>query len=305
MFTDSAYTASENEHVFVDFSEREYKMRMEALTMSFFLRHMMHNLWHGGFSLFPEKLVTHAVSTRLGGVSKAPYDSLNLALHVGDDPVAVLRNRELFANSLYLRAKDIVTPEQVHGDRVLRVTEAERGRGSCSYEDAIPQTDALVTNVPELPLMLCFADCVPILFVDPENHAVGIAHGGWKGTMKKIARKTLEAMQQEFGTDPKDCLVGIGPSIGPCCYEVGENVQEECRNAFPEHWEKLLLQGENGKLHLDLWAANRLQLQDAGVPEQHVDCAEECTCCKHNWFYSYRSDGATGRIAAIIALRKH
>ena len=274
--------------------------------MSFFLKHMMNNLWHGGFSLFPENLVTHAISTRLGGVSKAPYDSLNLGLHVGDDVSAVLRNRELFANSLHLRAKDIVTPEQVHGNRILRVTEEERGRGSDSYADAIPQADALITNVPGLPLMLCFADCVPVLFVDTEKLAVGIAHGGWKGTLQKIARKTLEAMQQEFGTEPEDCLVGIGPSIGPCCYEVGENVQEECRKAFPEHWRELLVQGEDGKTRLDLWKANRLQLQEAGVPEQNVDCAGECTYCKHNWFYSYRADGGTtGRIAAIIALKEY
>ena len=274
--------------------------------MSFFLKHMTNNLWHGEFSSFPENVAVHAISARLGGVSGKPYDSLNLALHVGDEPGDVLKNRELFANSLHLRAKDIITPEQVHGDRVLRVTEEDRGRGSGSYADAIPQTDALITNVPGLPLMLCFADCVPILFVDPEKNAVGIAHGGWKGTMQKIAQKTLLAMQREFGTDPRDCLAGIGPSIGPCCYEVGGEVREACRNAFPDVWQKLLIQGEDGKTRLDLWQANRLQLLEAGMPEENVECAEECTCCKHNWFYSYRADGGTtGRIGALIALREY
>ncbi len=274
--------------------------------MSFFLKHMMDNLWHGKFSSFPEKEVVHAVSARLGGVSKAPCESLNLALHVGDDPEAVLRNRELFANSLHLRAKDIVTPQQVHGDRILRVTEAERGRGSQSYEDAIPDTDALITNVPGLPLMLCFADCVPVLFVDTENSAVGIAHAGWKGTMQNIAGKTLAAMEREFGTAPESCLVGIAPSIGPCCYEVGDNVGEECRKAFPNDWQELLVSAEDGTKHLDLWKANLLQLQAAGIPGKNIDVAEECTCCKHNWFYSYRADGgATGRIAAVIALREY
>ncbi|MBR6266787.1 MAG: peptidoglycan editing factor PgeF [Selenomonadaceae bacterium] len=274
--------------------------------MSFFLKHMANNLWQGRFSIFPEDAVTHAVSARLGGVSKAPCDSLNLALHVGDSSEDVCRNRDIFAGSLHLRAKDITTPEQVHGDFIFRVTEKDRGRGSRAYDDSIPRTDALITNVRGLPILLCFADCVPVLFFDPENLAVGIAHAGWKGTMLKIGQKTLAAMGREFGTKPESCLVGIGPSIGPCCYEIGENVQEECRKAFPNAWKELLLPGEDESVRLDLWQANRLQLLEAGVPEQNVDCAEECTCCKHNWFFSYRADGGkTGRIGAVIALKEY
>ncbi len=272
--------------------------------MSYFLKHMAGNLWHGRFGIFPEELVTHAISTRLAGISQKPYDSLNLALHVGDRSEDVLQNREIFMNSLHLKAADIVTPQQVHGDRILRVTEAERGRGSMDYESAIPDTDALITDVPGLPLMLCFADCTPILFVDPEHEAIGIAHGGWKGTMKKIGQKTLQAMEQEFGTDPSQCLAGIGPSIGPCCYEVGEDVQKACREAFPEDAEKLLSRQQDGSIHLDLWAANRLQLLQAGMKSGNIECAEECTCCRHSWYFSYRADGGTtGRIAAMLALR--
>ena len=115
--------------------------------MSFFLKHMANNLWQGRFSIFPEDAVTHAVSARLGGVSKVPYDSLNLALHVGDSSEDVCRNRDIFAGSLHLRSRDITTPEQVHGDFVFRVTEKDRGRGSRAYDDSIPRTDALITNV--------------------------------------------------------------------------------------------------------------------------------------------------------------
>ena len=274
--------------------------------MSFFLKHMANNLWHGKFSLLPDDLVLHAVSARLGGVSKAPFASLNLGLHVGDDTAAVQRNRELFAGSLGLRAKDIVTPEQVHGTVVQRVGEAQRGRGSMSYEDAIPGVDALITDEPGLPLMLCFADCVPLFFLDPDRPAVGIAHGGWKGTLGRIAQKTVEAMEREFATKPEHCLAAIGPSIGPCCYEVGESVQEECKKAFPEDWPKLLCTQADGSVHLDLWEANRLQLLAAGLDAAQIDCAEECTCCKSNWFYSYRAEGGTtGRIGAMIALRKY
>ncbi|MBR0285336.1 MAG: peptidoglycan editing factor PgeF [Selenomonadaceae bacterium] len=274
--------------------------------MSFFLKHMADNLWHGKFGLFPEDIVSHAVSTRMGGVSKAPYSSLNLGLHVGDSAEDVRRNREIFANSLNFKAEDIVTPEQVHGTEVLRVTEELKGRGSRDYGDAIPGTDALITDVPGIPLLLCFADCTPILFVDPEHHAIGIAHGGWKGTVKQIARKTLEAMEREFGTEPEKCLAGIGPSIGPCCYEVGEDVQTACREAFPEDWQRLLAGQKNGKPHFDLWEANRLQLLQAGMEASNIDCAAECTCCRHGWYFSYRADGGTtGRIGAMIGLREY
>lgn len=274
--------------------------------MSYFLRRK-ENLWHGKFSTFPEELIVHAISTRLGGVSKSPFDSLNLALHVGDNPEDVLSNRKIFAQSLGLNAEDIVTPNQVHGENIFRVEKNHRGRGSLNYNDAIPETDALITDVPNLPLMLCFADCVPIMFVDVENRAAGIAHGGWKGTMKKIAAKTFRAMQENFGTQAENCLVGIGASIGPCCYEVGDEVFQTCKEVFPAHVEKLIT-NRDGKIFLDLWQANKIQLQEVGLPEKNIDVAGECTCCNHNWYFSYRAARKnnfpeTGRIAALIALK--
>ena len=274
--------------------------------MSYLLRQVRPNFWNGIFSSFPEDVVKHAVSTRLGGVSKPPFDSLNLALHVGDSPQDVINNRKRFALSLDLNAEDIVTPNQVHGDRVLRVDENYRGRGALNYEDAIEGTDALITNTPNLPLMLCFADCVPVMFVDVDNQAIGIAHAGWKGTMSKIAAKTLMAMTDEFGTDPRACLAGIAPSIGPCCYEVGENVIEACKKAFPNHADKLII-NRDGKTYCDLWQANLIQLLEAGMSEENIDVARECTCCKSSWYFSYRAAHSaglpeTGRIAALISL---
>lgn len=275
--------------------------------MSYFLRRNEQNLWHGKFSAFPEDLVVHAVSTRIGGVSKPPFDGLNLALHVGDNPADVLANRKKFIRSLGFNTEDIVTPNQVHGEKIFRVEEEHRGLGSLNYSDAIPETDSLITNVPELPLMLCFADCVPIFFVDTENFAVGLAHAGWKGTLKKIASKTFLAMKENFGTRAKNCLVGIAPSIGPCCYEIGEEVRETCKKIFPEHTEKLLAE-RDGKFFLNLWAANKIQLLEAGLPEENIDVAGECTCCKSSWYFSYRAArknnfDETGRIAAVIALK--
>lgn len=275
--------------------------------MSYFIKRTENNLWHGKFSTFPEDLVTHAVSTRLGGVSRPPFDSLNLALHVGDEPANVIANRKRFAQSLGFGLSDIVTPNQVHGVEIFRVDENYRGCGCANYADAIPETDALITNVAELPLMLCFADCVPIFFVDVKNCAVGLAHGGWKGTLKKIAAKTLRKMGDEFGTRAEDCLIGIAPSIGPCCYEIGGEVVDKCKAAFPANHGELLIE-RDGKIFLDLWQANVVQLLEVGVPEENIDVAGECTCCQNHWYFSYRAAqknnlDRTGRIAALIALK--
>lgn len=279
--------------------------RRGDVSVSYFLQHKQKNLWHGKFSLFPENLAVHAISTRQAGASGKPYDFLNLAFHVGDDAEAVWKNRVIFANSLGLKAEDIVSPQQVHGSKVARVTEEHRGMGAMTYETALEGTDALITDEPGLPLMLCFADCTPVLFLDPEHGAVGLAHAGWKGTMEKIAQKTLEAMEREFGTDPAECLAGIGPSIGPCCYEVGQEVEEACRKAFPEKVDRILVQ-KDGKKHLDLWAANRLSLLEAGMLPKNIESAEQCTACENPWYFSHRaSGGKTGRIAALIALQKY
>ena len=276
--------------------------------MSYLLRKTEQNLFHGKFSTFPEDLVTHAISTRIGGFSDKPFDSLNLALHVNDDSEKVLANRKKFAQSLGFKLEDIVTPNQIHGEKIFRVEEVHRGRGSQNYDDSIKETDALITDVKNLPLMLCFADCVPIMFVDVENFAVGIAHGGWKGTLKKIAAKTFMSMKENFGTTAENCLVGIGPSIGACCYEVGENVVETCAEVFPNNIDELII-NRDGKKFLDLWTANKIQLMEVGIPAQNIDVAAECTCCNSNWYFSYRDARKnnfheTGRIAALIALKE-
>ena len=275
--------------------------------MSYFLKRTENNLWHGKFSTFPDELVTHAVSTRQGGVSRAPFAGLNLALHVGDESANVLANRKKFVQSLGFKLTDIVTPNQVHGEKIFRVDENHRGCGSTNYAESIPETYALITDTPELPLMLCFADCVPIFFVDVDNRAIGLAHGGWRGTFQKIAAKTLLKMHDEFGTRPENCLIGIAPSIGACCYEVGGDVPDKCNQNFPAHVEELLIE-RNGKIFLDLWRANVVQLLEVGALAENIDVAGECTCCNDGWYFSYRSAhkknfDRTGRIAALIALK--
>jgi YfiH family protein len=147
--------------------------------------------------------------------------------------------------------------------------------------------------------MLRFADCVPILLYDPEHHAIGIAHAGWRGTVAQVLTNTVNAMTETFGTEPRSLRACIGPSIGPCCYEIGSDVQAQVERAFPEH-SRLLLTA-NGKLHLDLWQANALQLRALGV--KHIQVAGVCTAEHTHDFYSWRRENAkTGRFAALIAL---
>lgn len=271
--------------------------------MSFYLEKTGNNIWQGRFSLFPTDVAVHGISTRLGGQSAAPYASLDLALHVGDAPESVWQNRQRFCAALGLDARRICTPEQVHGNRVLRVGRKDAGRGSRVYSDSIAATDALITDEPGLPLLLCFADCTPILLLDPVHRAVGIAHGGWKGTVQKIAAGTVQAMQAAFGTRPAEVLVGIGPAIGPCCYEVGDEVAAQFAAAFPGATE--LLPVVEGHTHLDLWQANQYQLEQVGVKPEHIDRADTCTACNSELFFSYRADGGrTGRIGAVIALKE-
>lgn len=273
--------------------------------MSFVLEHMRNNIWRGKFSSLDEKYCIHGLSARLGGVSKESYDSLNMALHVGDDPVAVWENRCRFIRALGLNAEKLVTPEQIHGSQIMRVDRRDAGRGAREYSESVPKTDALITNEPGLPLLLCFADCTPVLFLDLESKAVGIAHAGWKGTAGKIAQKTVMAMTKEFGTKPEKVLVAIGPAIGSCCYEVGDEVAAEFRKAFPCHTEQILSEIQ-GRHHLNLWEANRLQLMDIGVKSANIELADTCTACNHQWFFSYRADsGRTGRMAAVIALNEY
>ena len=160
----------------------------------------------------------------------------------------------------------------------------------------------MVTNDSGVALMLCYADCVPVLLYDPVHHAMGLIHAGWRGTVGRIGMKTLAYMGEEFGTRPADVLSGIGPSICADCYVVGEDVAAQFRSAFSDDADKIVL-NRGGELHLDLWEANRIQLEEAGVPPQQIDCAGTCTSCDHTWFYSYRAAGGrTGRMAAVMEL---
>lgn len=234
----------------------------------------------------------HAVTTRHGGVSPAPFDSLNLSAHVGDDAAHVQENLNRLHRALGLERSATVDASQAQADQVAIVTENERGT-------RIKGVDGLITNIRGIPLMLRFADCVPILLYDPVHAAIGIAHAGWRGTVAKVLSNTVRTMGETFQTGPQDLIVCIGPSIGPCCYEIGADVESKVQAAYPDTYPLLL--SNNGSTHLNLWQANAVQLQALGV--EQIEIGGVCTSDHTDDFYSWRREHAnTGRFAALIAL---
>ena len=237
--------------------------------------------------------LVHAVFTRLGGVSQGPFATLNVSHAVADEPEAVAENLRRVYASLSLGAGQVVTTRQVHGNRVAAVSGSDAG-------NVLANTDGLLTATPGLALLLRFADCQPVLLYDPEHHALGLAHAGWRGVAQGIALRLVEAMQEAFDTQPAALLAGLGPAIGPCCYTVGHEVAAAMGYALP-HWKRAMRpEGEDG-WRLDLGAANAQLLAAAGVMQ--IEQSGICTACRNDEFFSHRADGGrTGRFAVVAYL---
>lgn len=238
-------------------------------------------------------------STRQGGVSACPFDTMNLAFHVGDSVKSVGENRKIFCDAWGMPLDRVVCANQVHGTNIQTLTSEHAGRGAWSQEDALPETDAMITMEPGLIPAAFFADCVPVYIVDPVKGAVGLAHAGWKGTLKGIAGKTVARMYEEFGCQPSDCCAFIGPSIGPCCYQVGEEVASLFNQRRDGHVSPA---GRVNEWKLDLWGANRDDLAAAGVPADKIGISGICTRCDKRFFSYRREGGCTGRMGAFITL---
>ncbi|NLW08078.1 MAG: peptidoglycan editing factor PgeF [Clostridia bacterium] len=241
-------------------------------------------------------------SGRSGGSSRPPYASLNLGLHVGDDPAAVMFNRRLVAESLNLPLQNWVIGEQVHANRVARVGYQHAGRGVFEPATAVNGVDALVTAEPQLVLVAFYADCVPLYLVDPRRRVIGLAHAGWKGSVLRIGSRVVNRMVKEFNCQPADLLAFIGPAVGSCCYQVDNRVGQAVKNNLP--WaEKVLTSDGPHHFRLDLPHTNYLDLLAAGLQPEHIGLASICTCCHADSFFSYRAAaGVTGRQAAILSL---
>ncbi|MFN8471242.1 MAG: peptidoglycan editing factor PgeF [Anaerolineae bacterium] len=238
--------------------------------------------------------LVHGVSQRHGGVSQSPWASLNLGGSVGDQPEAVHENHNRLCAALDIPRSSLVSSRLVHGDQVAVVAPHQRGT-------LVPQTDALLSADPDVYLLIRCADCVPVIVVDPVRRVVGAAHAGWRGTLAFIAQKMVRTMVDVFDSQPSDLRLGIGPSIGPCCYEVREDVIEATHRVFGDGAASLL-HTRQGRTTLDLWEANRLQVAALGV--QHIAVSGVCTACHVRDYYSHRAEaGRTGRFAAVIGFR--
>ena len=247
--------------------------------------------------------LNHFVSLRKGGISKGKYSSLNLGLHTGDEKSNVLRNRELLAKTMGFSVDDFVFAGQVHSDQIAIVGNAERGSGVWEADSCIHETDAMITNQAGICLMVLVADCVPVLLYDPKKRVIAAIHAGRKGTESLIVLKTVDRMKQQYGCSAKDILAGIGPSIGPCCYEVEDKVAGQFSQSLEQFEGLVLRQQEGHKPHLDLWKANQLQLLASGILPESIETAGICTQCNEQDYFSYRvGEGMTGRFAAGICL---
>jgi polyphenol oxidase len=277
----------------------------------------------------------HGFSTRPGGASelKAPHGgkgdcsggALNLGFTEWDDRSTVLENRGKFFGALGAERMRVVVLRQIHSDIIHRVDSSKP-----EIIESWPQGDALITNEPGILLTIQTADCVPILLADPENRAIAAIHAGWRGTVRRIAEKTLGRMQMEFGTKPSDVVAALGPGIGRCCYEVGADVAKEFADQFPNarewfdgpfdafltgdphdadpNWLPWLTMKPPGhapeppRAKLDLIAANRAILAAAGVPAKQISSSGYCTACRTDLFFSYRREHETGRMMAAIGI---
>ena len=250
-------------------------------------------------------LTINAFTTRLGGVSKYPFDSLNLSYNVNDKENFVIENRKIILDALGINYQKVVSAQQVHKDKITIVKKEDKAKGAFKYSNGIAESDALITNIPGIPLLMCYADCVPIIILDPIEKVIALIHSGRRGTELEITLKTLIKMKKIFGTKPSYCLAAIFPSIGPCCYNFRN------RNKINDYWlnkdkfsGELIYKQNKDKWSLDLKKANYLQLIKVGLQEKNIFVNELCTSDNPEYFFSYRRDkGKTGRMAAIIMLK--
>lgn len=248
-------------------------------------------------------IVSHAFSTRMGGVSEGKFAAMNFSFTRGDRPEHVMENYRRMAAALGMDHTRMVLSYQTHTTHVRAVTEADAGKGVVRERD-YRDVDGLITNVPGITLVTFYADCVPLYLVDPVRKAIGLSHSGWRGTVNRMGQKTIEAMSRTYGTRPEDLIVCIGPSICQDCYEVGEEVAKEFKTAFPGPSGEKLLRAKGGeKYQLDLWAANRLIFEEAKIPPTQIHTTDICTHCNSEYLFSHRTMGdERGNLAAFLAL---
>ncbi|NLM13189.1 MAG: peptidoglycan editing factor PgeF [Epulopiscium sp.] len=266
--------------------------------------HQKSDLFYITFPSFDKThLVNHCFSTKLGGVSKGIYESLNLGFGRGDNDENVKKNYQILCGAIDVNYENLVFSNQVHGINIKVITKEDANKPINTFKDS-EGIDGLVTNVSKLPLVTLYADCVPLFFLDPIKRVVGLAHAGWRGTVSKIGLEMVKVFRDIFHSDPKDILVGIGPSIGKCCFEVDESVAKEFETAFLIA-NNIVYPQKNNKYIIDLWEANKKILVDSGVSPLNITVTDLCTKCNKDIFFSHRGhNGKRGSLAAIIELKE-
>ena len=249
--------------------------------------------------------IRHAFSTRIGGVSKEHLSSMNLSFSRGDDPANVRENYRRFCEAAGFEVENIVTSDQAHTTKVRYVTKADCGSGVTRDRD-FHDIDGMITDEPGVVLATFYADCVPLYFVDPVHRAIGLSHSGWRGTVHKIGKITVQAMADQYGSRPEDIVAIIGPSICQDCYEVSEDVILEFQKYYREDCQsELYYRKENGKYQLNLWRANEIVMEEAGILPENIHTTQWCTCCNPELLYSHRaSKGKRGNLAAFLGLKR-
>jgi YfiH family protein len=249
-------------------------------------------LYHSISELEETGLVQAAISIRHGGISLEPYHSLNLGYGVGDERTNVFANRRALFEQVGLEPCNFVYCRQIHSADVIRVEQF-----ASASQTHIAEADAMITTHSNHPLGIFTADCVPVFILDPATPAIGIAHAGWRGTLARIADKTINAMRHNFGTSPAVCIVHLGPSIQRCCYIVSEELADRFEGAFG-------VSVRSGVRALSLQEANVRQLAQVGVSPRNISVSPFCTACRTDLFYSHRAEeGKTGRMLSLIRLR--
>ncbi len=245
-------------------------------------------------------LVRHGFSTRKEGTSRGKFTSLNLGMHTIDEPEAVRRNFIRYCNDLGIDSARLVLPHQVHSTRILKVTAADAGKGFCRESD-FKEADGLVTNERGVCLGTFYADCTPILLLDPTRRVIAAVHSGWRGTLGRIVTEAVRVMVEEYGSDSGDILAAMGPSIKQCHFEVGHDVYQLFLEKFGSLAKQHTLQ-RGQKFLVDTDALNIDSLCSVGVMPEHISVYPGCTFCEEEQFFSYRREGDTGRMSAVIEL---
>lgn len=259
------------------------------------IKHNNNGLRYYTFENFPANRVDHGLYTRLGGQSQGPYQALNLGGTVGDRPEDVLANHQRLFESFGRPFESRFDVWQVHGKTMIT---ADQPRPQNQKHQP---ADGIFTDNPEVTLLMRFADCVPLVYYDPIKRIVGLVHAGWQGTLQQVAAEGVRLLQEKYNSNPKDVIVGIGPSICGECYQVREDVYQQFLSEFGQDAEGFFTRRESG-LYLDLWAANIYTLKQAGV--RQIENADQCTAEHVDEWYSYRKEkGVTGRFGVVIALK--